>query len=385
VHVVIAPDSFGGTLSAPEAAAAIAAGWAKVAPADTLRQVPLADGGPGFVSVLHAALGGDLRELAVTGPLPGQRVPARWLRVEQEGLVTGYLEAAQACGSHLLAATDPHTARIATSRGVGELIMDAIGCDTAPRVDRLVVGLGGSACTDGGAGALAALGAVPVDADGAELPDGGAALARVVALRAAPKLPAGVELVLATDVDNPLLGKDGAAGVFGPQKGADRSAVVELEAALGRYVDVLATATGQNPFGLAAVPGAGAAGGLGVALLALGAERLSGAELVRELTGLDAALDQANLVLTGEGSFDWQSLRGKLVTAVAHAAAERGLPCVVLAGQVEVGRREAASIGVQEAHSVAEHVGGVQAAMADPAATLADLAAAVAMQWSGSR
>ncbi|MDQ2708357.1 MAG: glycerate kinase [Actinomycetota bacterium] len=394
MRVVIAPDSFGGTLSAPEAAAAIAAGWAEVAPADELRQVPLADGGTGFVGVLHAALGGEPRQLTVTGPL-GFPVSAHWLRItdqssDHQGLrrrVTGYLEAAQACGLHLVAAPGrgPDSARHATSRGVGELIAAVLGNGPAPGVDRLVVGLGGSACTDCGAGALAALGAAPLDADGAELPDGGAALAQVAALSSVPGLPAGAELVLAADVDNPLLGRRGAASVFGPQKGADPAAVAELDAALGRYLAVLAAAVGRDPMALAALPGAGAAGGLGAALLALGGQRVSGAGLVCGLTGLDAALDTCDLVLTGEGSFDWQSLRGKLVTAVAQGAAERGLPCVVLAGQVGVGRREAAAIGVEEAHSVAEHTCGVEAALADPAGTLAALAASVAIQWSGSR
>jgi glycerate kinase len=399
VRVVIAPDSFGGTLSAVEAAEAIASGWTRVAPADEVRPFPLADGGSGFVSVLHAALGGRLNEVAVTGPVDGDEVVARWLRVERGGRVVGYLEAAQACGLHLVAAPSPETARSATSRGVGELIAAAYGVDEAAGVDELVIGLGGSACTDGGAGALAALGAAPLDADGVALPDGGAALSRCAGLAesigspiGSPswrspiwRSPAGTKLVVAADVDNPLLGRHGAATVYGPQKGADPATVAELEAALTRWAEVLAEATGLEPGELAAVPGAGAAGGLGAALLALGGERVSGAALVRELTGLDAALDTCDLVITGEGSFDWQSLRGKLVTAVAQSAAERGVPCVVLAGQVEVGRREAGAIGVAEAHSVAEHVGGVQAALADPAGTLAELAAAVASQWSGSR
>jgi glycerate kinase len=198
-------------------------------------------------------------------------------------------------------------------------------------------------------------------------------------------VPAGVSLVLAADVDNPLLGRHGAAQVFGPQKGADRAAVAQLDVALGRYAEVLAAEVGRPLAELVAAEGGGAAGGLGAGLLACGARRVSGAGLVRELSGLDAALDAADLVLTGEGSFDWQSLRGKLITAVAEAAAARGLPCVVLAGQVEVGRREAAAIGVQEAHSVAEHAGGVANSLADPAGTLAALAAELAVQWSGSR
>jgi glycerate kinase len=194
-------------------------------------------------------------------------------------------------------------------------------------------------------------------------------------------LPERVRLVLAADVDNPLLGEHGAAAVFGPQKGADAATVAELDAALGRYAEALAAAVHQDPAELTTAPGGGAAGGLGAALLACGGERVSGAGLVRELSGLDAALDSADLVLTGEGSFDWQSLRGKLITAVAESAAARGLPCLVLAGQVSVGRREAAAAGVEAAYSVAEHAGGVDASMADPAGTLAALAEDLAGQW----
>ena len=398
MRIVIAPDSFGGTLSATEAASAIAEGWRRVAPDDRLRAVPLADGGTGFVDVLHAGLGGRLVAARVTGPLEAGEVGAAWLRVtpsgEPSGAVagtghqstghraTGYIESARACGLHLVPHRDSGTARTADSRGVGELIAAAAA---DPGVDTVVVGLGGSASTDGGAGALAALGGTPLDGDGRPLPAGGAALARCARLAAPPALTRPVRLVMAADVDNPLLGRHGAAQVFAPQKGADAGAVTELDAALGTYVRALATATGRDPAELAAAPGGGAAGGLGVALLALGAERVSGARLVRELTGLDAALDDADLVVTGEGSFDWQSLRGKLVTAVAESASARGVPCLVLAGQVAVGRREAAAVGVEAAYSVAEHAGGVEASLADPAGTLAALAAHLAGQWSTAR
>jgi glycerate kinase len=398
VRIVIAPDSFGGTLSATEAASAIAEGWRRVAPDDRLCAVPLADGGTGFVDVLHAGLGGRLVAARVTGPLEARQVGAAWLRVAPGGepgagaaaaVAAGighggiaYVESAQACGLHLVPRRDSGTARTADSRGVGELIAAAAA---DPGVDTVVVGLGGSATTDGGAGALAALGGTPLDGDGRPLPAGGAALARCARLAARPALPRPVRLVMAADVDNPLLGRYGAAEVFGPQKGADAGAVAELDAALGTYVRALATATGRDEAELAAAPGGGAAGGLGAALLALGAERVSGARLVRELTGLDAALDDADLVVTGEGSFDWQSLRGKLVTAVAESASARGLPCLVLAGQVAVGRREAAAVGVEAAYSVAEHAGGVEASLADPAGTLAALAAHLAGQWSTSR
>ncbi len=369
MRVVVAPDSFGGTLTATAAAEAIAAGWRRTAPDDELRLLPLADGGTGVVEVLHAARGGEWHELEVTGPF-GDPVPARWLRIED----TAYLESAAACGLHLVPRERrvPEVARTVTSRGVGELIADAR--DAGVRV--VVVGLGGSATTDGGSGMLAALGAVPVDDDGAPLSGGGAALARCARLDGAPRL--GVQLIAAADVDNPLLGQHGAAAVFGPQKGADDTAVAELDAALARFADVLSAAFGVD---VRDEEGAGAAGGLGAALLALGARRVSGAGLVRDLVGLDTELDKAQLAITGEGSFDWQSLRGKLITAVARGAADRGLPCIVLAGQVSVGRREAAAVGVDAAYGVAEHAGGVEASMADPAGTLAALAEHVARQW----
>jgi glycerate kinase len=371
MRVLVAPDSFGGTLSAMAAAEAIADGWRRVAPGDDLRLVPIADGGTGFVEVLHTALGGELRTSAVTGPC-GAPVEAAWLLTG----TTAYVESAAACGLHHVprARRTPDTAKRAGTRGVGELVAAAL----VAGAQEVVVGLGGSASTDGGAGMLAALGGVPVDADGAPLPDGGAALARCSWLAGTPELD-GVRLVAAADVDNPLLGRHGAAVVFGPQKGADADTVAALEAALARFADVLATTTGRD---VRDEPGAGAAGGLGAALLALGAERVSGADLVRELVDLDAELDAAALVVTGEGSFDWQSLRGKLVGTVAGAAAARGLPCVVLAGQVSVGRREAAAVGVANAYSVAEDAGGVAASMADPAGTLAALAERVAARWS---
>jgi glycerate kinase len=371
MRVVVAPDSFGGTLSATTAAEAISAGWHRAAPDDELRLLPLADGGTGFVEVLHAALGGDWHERQVTGPF-GDPVAARWLRIGD----TGYLESAAACGLHLVPRERrvPEVARTVTSRGVGELVADARDAGVA----EVVIGLGGSATTDGGSGMLAALGAVAVDSDGAPLSGGGAALARCARLEGAVEL-GGLRLVAAADVDNALLGPHGAAAVFGPQKGADDAAVAELDAALARFADALAAAFGVD---VRDEPGAGAAGGLGAALLACGARRVSGAGLVRELVGLDAELDEAQLAVTGEGSFDWQSLRGKLVTAVARGAADRGLPCIVLAGQVSVGRREAAAVGVDSAYGVAEHAGGVEASMADPAGTLAALAEHVAGQWS---
>jgi glycerate kinase len=371
MRVVVAPDSFGGTLSATAAAEAIAQGWNRAAPDDEMRLLPLADGGTGFVEVLHTALGGTWHERDVTGPF-GDPVAARWLQIGS----TAYLESAAACGLHLVPRERrvPEVAKTVTSRGVGELVRDARDAG----VSEVVIGLGGSATTDGGAGMLAALGAVPVDEAGEPVGPGGAALVRCTRLSGKPDL-GGMRLVAAADVDNPLLGEHGAAAVFGPQKGADAAAVTELDAALARFAGVLADALGVDVRDEA---GAGAAGGLGAALLACGARRVSGAGLVRELVGLDAELDKAQLAVTGEGSFDWQSLRGKLITAVARGAADRGVPCIVLAGQVSVGRREAAAVGVDSAYGVADHAGGVEASMADPAGTLAALAEHVARTWS---
>jgi glycerate kinase len=367
--VLIAPDCFGGTLSATEVAAAVGRGWQRGAPGDELVLRPLADGGPGFVVVLYGSLGGIVHSLQVTGPT-GEPVTACWLQYE----TTGYLETAQACGLHLVR-SGQRDATTATSRGVGELLaaMRDAGLRTA------VVGLGGSASSDGGAGALAALGAVAVDSAGQPLPAGGAALVRCARLDGRAAVD-GLRLVAAADVTNPLLGRHGAAEVFGPQKGAGREQVRELEAALARWADVLEEATGRA---VRELPSAGAAGGLGAALLGLGAERVSGMQLVAERTGLDEALDTAELVITGEGSFDWQSLRGKLVTTLAESAAARGLPCIVLAGQVSVGRREAAAVGIAAAYAAAELAGSVQAALADPADTLEAVAEHAARQWGG--
>jgi glycerate kinase len=378
VRVLIAPDDFGGTLTAGQAAAAIASGWRRGAPADQTRLLPLSDGGPGFVDVLHAALGGTVHTARVSGPL-GALVDARWL--EHEG--SAYLESAQACGLALVPPGERRPGE-ASTRGVGELLRAA----AATGAGRVVVGLGGTASTDGGAGLLAALGSVPLDAGGRPLPDGGLALAGCARLSAAPPaLPvvtggSGVRLVAATDVDSPLLGEHGAAAVFGPQKGADPPTVRRLDAALARWADVLAAATGAD---VRDRPGAGAAGGLGAALLALGAVRESGGGLVRCVVGLDAAVAGADLVVTGEGRFDWQSLRGKVVTAVAAAAADHGVPCLLLAGQVAVGRREAAAVGIEAAHAVAADPAALAGAFADPAGTLAALAERVARQWGGRK
>jgi glycerate kinase len=371
MHVLICPDKFAGTLSAPEVAAALADGWRSVAPGDELVGRPLADGGPGFLEVLHAAVGGRSTPVETVDPL-GRPTPAAVLMVGE----TAYLESAQACGLDLVA-PEERDPKITTSYGLGVLIATAVEAGAR----EVVIGLGGSATNDAGAGALAALGAAPVDAAGYALPYGGAALAACTGLAGRPRVRS-VGLVAATDVDSPLLGVAGASSVYGPQKGASREDVLLLDAALERFAGVLERELPGCPPGLGTLSGGGAAGGLGAMVLALGGRCESGIGLVAALSGLDRALDSADLVITGEGSFDHQSLRGKVVAGVAAAAQERGLPCLVVAGRVSAGRREAAVAGITEAHSLADHFGGVDEAMARPAEGLRAVAARLARHWS---
>jgi glycerate kinase len=359
MRVLIAPDKFAGTLTAVEAAEAIAAGWRRQAPGDDLDLAPMADGGPGFVDVLHAALGGQLSAVTVSGP-HGAPVPAVVLRVGD----TAYVESAQAAGLPLVEG-DPETA---TSRGVGELVLAAV--DGGART--VVVGLGGSGTNDGGAGVLAALGAT---ADAA-LDAGPAALSSVtsVDLAAARSRLAGVTLVAASDVDNPLTGLFGATKTFGPQKGVAEERIAEVDG----WLEGFAAATDRRT---SLEKGAGAAGGIGYALLVLGATREPGIDLVTDAVSLAERARAADLVVTGEGAFDFSSRAGKVPYGVAGVAAEALRPCIALAGQVLVGSREMRALGIESAYSLVELV-GEERALAAPAEALADLAARVARTWS---
>jgi glycerate kinase len=226
---------------------------------------------------------------------------------------------------------------------------------------------------------LAALGAPPVDEAGYALPYGGAYLNAAAALGGEPRLR-DVRLVAATDVDSPMTGLHGASNVYGPQKGAGRADVHRLDAALEQFAGVLEQAFGVRD--LQSQPGGGAAGGIGAALIALGGRVTSGIGLVTALIGLEKELDQADLVITGEGSFDHQSLRGKVVAGIANGARDRGLPCVVVCGRNETGYREAASAGVTETLSLTDHFGSEGTALADPDRGLRELAERLAAQWS---
>lgn len=363
MRVLICPDKFAGTLSATQAATAMAAGWQAAAPEDSVVTRPLADGGTGFLDVVAGAISGRRLDVPTRDPL-GRPVPG-WILIAGH---TAYVESAHACGLHLLNA-DERDPRVTTSYGLGVLVLGAVEAGAR----EIVIGLGGSATNDGGAGMLAALGAAPLDAAGYALPYGGAALAFGAALGGTPRLR-GVRLVAATDVDNPLTGPTGASAVFGPQKGASPTDVALLDAALARFAAVLERDVPGCPPGLAALPGAGAAGGLGAAILACGGRCESGLHLVLALTNLDRELDSCDLVITGEGSFDAQSLRGKVVGGVAAEALARGLPCLVLAGRVALDERDAVAAGITRSYSLVQHYGSVGAALAKPAEGLRELA-----------
>jgi glycerate kinase len=348
LRVLIAPDCYGDSLTAVQAAEAIAAGWGSARPDDELLAAPQSDGGPGFVGVLASRLGG-LRSATVSGPLAAD-VTAEW--VFDDGSATAYIECAQACGLAVLGgAPTVRTALEAHSRGVGQLIDAAVTAGA----ERVVVGLGGSACTDGGRGLVDALGGLP------------AARTRL----------ASVELIAATDVEHPLLGPMGAAAVFGPQKGADPATVSLLEARLAEWAAELNAVAGRD---IGAEPGAGAAGGIGAALLALGGRRESGAAVIAEHTGLAADVAAAELIITGEGRFDDQSLHGKVVSALAAGA--RDTPVLVLAGQVTLDADALRAAGIAGAHSIADYAGSIQLAMDDAANQLTGLARRTGAGWA---
>lgn len=387
MHVLIAPDCFTGTLTAPQAASAIAEGWRRSAPHDTLTLVPLSDGGPGFLDVLSSRLEGEMQAVVVSDPL-GREVPAAVLVVDADGARTAYIESAQAAGLHLLA-PDERDPTHTTTYGVGQLLLAAL--DLGAR--RIVVGLGGSGTNDAGAGLLAALGVGSRERLGA----GGLPLAEVeptdlVGLESARARFRTVDLVVASDVDSPLLGLKGASAVFAEQKGASPEDAQRLEGALSHFASVVNRVRPPATDLLTGTPirperedGAGAAGGLGYALFLLGARRVSGVEAVLGAVDFDRLAAEADLVVTGEGSFDWQSLRGKVVVGVAAAAAEVGTPAIVIAGQVLVGRRETMSVGLSGAYAVADRPDRVADALSDPEGTLAARTERVARTWSPAR
>ena len=365
MRVLVSPDKFRGTLTAVDAARAIGEGWRRAFPGAVIDEVPLADGGEGTLDVLVAALGGRRERVAITGPL-GEPVEAEFGLVPVAGGPAGIVEMARASGLALVpeARRDP---KLTTTRGTGELMLAA--CRAGAR--RLIVCVGGSATNDAGAGMAQALGIRLLDARGLDLGPGGASLRGLARVDVGGLDPAvrGVAVEVASDVDNPLVGPDGASAVYGPQKGASPEDVVTLERALERFAEVVKSGLGAD---VASMPGAGAAGGIGASLVAfLGATFRSGVELVMEAVGFGERLHGADLVVTGEGTLDEQSLRGKVAGGVLAAAAAAGVPAVVLCGRATV-RPAGATV-----RSLVERF-GVEAATAGAPASLAELAAETA-------
>jgi glycerate kinase len=358
VKVLVAPDKFKGSLTAAEVASAVASGLADGHPAAVVTTLPVADGGEGTIDAAVAA-GFERVRVPARGPT-GERVTASYA-VRGD---TAVVELAEASGLHRLPGAPEPLA--ATSAGTGDVIAAAVraGCR------RIVLGVGGSACTDGGAGMLTALGARLLDDTGRELPLGGAALSRLAALDLSSLSE--VDIELATDVDNPLYGPRGAAAVYGPQKGASPEDVATLDAALRHWASI------AGP-GFAARPGAGAAGGVGFAAMAvLGARTRPGIELLLDLLGFDAALAGASLVVTGEGSLDEQTLSGKAPAGVARAAAARGVPCVAVSGRCRLSSVQLAAAGIAAAYALTELEPDPARCMAEAAPLLRRLARRVA-------
>lgn len=332
--IILAPDSFKESLTAQQVCVAMQAGLEQVFPAARYVHVPMADGGEGTVQSLVDATGGTVRRAWVTGPLGGSVEAAFGILGDGE---TAVIEMAAASGLELVPAADRDVRR-ATTYGTGELI--SVCLDQGVR--RLVLGLGGSATNDGGAGMAQALGAHLLDASGRLLPLGGAALAKLARIDVSgldPRLR-NCAIEVASDVTNPLCGPTGASAVYGPQKGATPTDVTELDAALENYADIVRRDLGRS---VGQVPGSGAAGGLGAGLLAFTQARISsGIDIVIRLTGLVDHVAEANLVLTGEGRMDGQTRFGKTPFGVASVARAAGTPVIGIAGSVGEGVEELA-------------------------------------------
>jgi glycerate kinase len=324
MHVVVAPQEFKGSLTAIEAARAIADGVRRAMPDASIDEAPVSDGGPGLVDALLAARGGERRTARVHNPI-GRTIDAAWGLLPDR---VGVIEMAAASGLVLLR-DDERDPLVASTRGTGELLLAALDA----RCREIIVGVGGSATVDAGAGAMQALGARLLDASGDELPPGGAPLARLarINLSGVDARLAVTRVRVASDVRNPLYGPEGAAVVFGPQKGASPEAVETLDAAVRRFADVVLRDFGVD---LQAIAGSGAAGGLGAALVVGGATIEPGFPIVAEAIGLRARVERADLVITGEGRLDSQTAYGKAGAGIAEIARASGRPVIAIAGSI---------------------------------------------------
>ena len=376
MRIVLAPQEFKGSLTAAEAAAAMRAGALRALPGARIDAVPLADGGPGTVEAVVTAAGGRYSHARVEGPL-GDPVTARWGRIDDGR--TAIIEMAAASGLLLVppGRLDP---RRASTIGTGELIGAALDAG----VSRLLVGVGGSATNDGGAGMATALGARFLDDDGRPIAPGGAALAGLARIDVGgldPRLAA-VEVRVLADVRNPLTGPDGASAVYGPQKGADATTIAELDRALTHFADIVARDVGAD---ILTLPGGGAAGGLGAGLIAFTGARIEpGIEAIASAVRLDARLAGADVVLTGEGSLDRQSAFGKTVAGVAGRAAAAGVPCLAAGGRVRDGDAVRAIPGLRDVEAAAGADIGDAEAMAQASVLLAAASERLLRRWRGS-
>ena len=375
IRLVIAPDSFGGALDSVQVVGAIAGGWQRVRPGDTIVLAPMADGGEGTLAALAAALGerAQRHTVATVDPL-GRPVEADWLDL---GDGEAFIEMAAASGLARLAPAErtPDAARRASTRGTGDLLRAALDAGAT----RITLGLGGSATTDGGSGLLTALGLRLLDRDGQELAQGGAALAGVAQVEVDgldPRLE-DVALTIASDVTNTLCGSNGAAATYGPQKGANPAAVEELDAALTAWGRAIEHAKGRF---VADIPGAGAAGGTTAGLMGFTPALVRpGVEVVAELIGLGEALEAADLVITGEGRADEQTLSGKAAMGVARLARSRNAPVILLCGALGPG---AAALDASGTFAVVQPIGDrpmtLEESVADTERLLANAAERVA-------
>ncbi|MGH2572952.1 MAG: glycerate kinase family protein [Actinomycetota bacterium] len=365
MRVLVAPDKFKGTLTAGEAAEAIARGWRRAQPSAEIETVPMADGGEGTLDALLAALGGERHRVTVSDPL-GDPVEAEFGIAPTEDGPLAIIEMARASGLALISPARRDPKRTST-RGTGDLILHA--CRRG--VKDVLVCIGGSATNDAGAGMAQALGVRLLDEEGRDLRPGGASLLRLgrIDMRTLDPAARAARFVVATDVDNPLVGPQGASAVYGPQKGASPEDVALLDKALGHFAAVVHRDLAIDVRNL---PGAGAAGGLGAGLIAfLGARIRPGVAVVMEAVRLPERLARADLVITGEGTFDDQSFHGKAPAGVLLAAREAGVPAVVLCGQSRVSGSGARAFALADRF-------GLDASLERAPALLEDLAAEVA-------
>lgn len=377
MKVVIAPDSFKDSLDAAGVARAISAGLAKVWPEAERVECPMADGGEGTMEAIVAATEGEQRRQVVRGPL-GAPVEASWGWLAQSR--TAVIEMAQASGIQLLPSGERDACRSSTW-GTGELIAAAL----AAGAQRIVLAIGGSATNDAGSGMLRALGLRLLDSEGQALAEGGLALAQLARIDASdldPRL-AEVQFEVAADVDNPLCGPNGASAIFGPQKGATPEQVLLLDQALGHFADHCAQLLGED---VREFPGCGAAGGMGFAAKAfMGARFRPGVEVVAELAGLDGLVQGADLVITGEGRFDAQTLRGKTPMGVARVAKRHGVPVVVIAGTLGEGYEALYAHGIDAAFAVTSGPMTLERACAEAGTLLEARAGDIARLWQVAR